>query len=524
MSSPTSPSPRPQVAERKLYGRIAKVGAIWSFVRASGGQLIAIPTVMIMARLLSPEEFGIAATAAFFSMLTSRISKLGLNAALVRVKDLHEEHKASVLLLNLAVGVLMYLALRLSAPAIAAFYHSPETGEILPVVALNFLVVPFGSVSAALISRQMRFRAGAASQWASGITYSTTGIALAWNGFSFWSIVYAQLAANIALTATRLSLGRWRPRLGFSTRALGEVLPFGAGIYVKRLLDYSSQHLDSLVVGRVLGMTALGFYDKARGTMSRLLTRFTLAPDVSFRIFALIQEDPERLRRAYGKVILSMSLVGYPLFATLIVVAPQFIVVAFGDQWVPATLPFQILCAAGALRLLNTYASSIIQATGLIWSEVWRKMLYATLIVVGTLILSRRGLVGAAVAVLGATLVITVLMQHLVRQIAGLRWRDLLAPQMPGFLCGIGLTVTLTTTASQMRTFFSVDPAPWQFLGIQVTTAALFFTAFVLFAPFTAVRELAHEVVSDFAPGLARFVSFRQPGNSNLALPGNPRR
>ena len=133
---------------------------------------------------------------------------------------------------------------------------------------------------------------------------SVTNIGLALLGFSYMSIVYARLASLASSQAMRIYFARWRPSLRFSWAALREMLPTGAGFFAKRLLDYSAQNGDNLVVGKVMGLGALGLYDKAYSTMNRFLVRMnTGGPGVMFRIFAVIHEEPERFRRAYTKVM-----------------------------------------------------------------------------------------------------------------------------------------------------------------------------------------------------------------------------
>jgi teichuronic acid exporter len=113
---------------KKYYGRTAKVGALWSILRQAGHEVVAIPTSMIMARLLAPEDFGIAAAASFFIVLAARLTQFGFNAAIVRIKDLRPDHLSSVFAVNLALGLLTYLALVATAPHIGAFLRSPEAG------------------------------------------------------------------------------------------------------------------------------------------------------------------------------------------------------------------------------------------------------------------------------------------------------------------------------------------------------------------------------------------------------------
>lgn len=503
------------------YGKVAKIGALWSFAREGVIQLIALPTAVVLARLLTPEEFGVAAAASFFLMMANRLVTLGLNAALVRIPEVRPEHTSSVFVSNMVLGVAVWLTLTAAAPAIGQFYRSPEASAIVPVAALSFLIIPFGSVPIALLHRDMRFRDVATVNWAASLTFSLTAPLLAWYGWSYWSLVYAQLAANVTQTATKLYLAKWRPTLRFSFAAMGEVFPFGAGVYAKRLLEYITLNLDSLIVGRALGITALGYYDKAFNTMDRFLTRFSVGPGVSFRVFALLNSEPERFSRAYRKVMLAVSLGGLPVFAGLLVAGPQIVPLLFGDQWHPSIVPFQILCAVGGLKLLNTYASSATQALGRVWSEVWRQLAYAGLLVVGIAIGSRWGIDGAAAGVLGATVVMTILMQSLMRSVTGWSWTVLTAPFVPSLVCSVAVAAAMLGATWGIRSI-APDIGNVPLLTGQVAAAAVVYLAFVLLSGSPLVRALVDEVIDDFAPRLARFLPRHSPRQtpSAAAMPG----
>jgi PST family polysaccharide transporter len=495
--------------KRVLYGKVAKHGAVWWVAGESFAQLVAIPTVVVLARLLTPHEFGVVAAANFFSMLGNRIAALGLNAALVRLKEVREEHKSSVLVANLSVGLAIYALLWFAAPTIGRFYGSGEIADVLRVVGVVFVVQPLGSVSMALLSRDLRIRAGAAASLSADVSFALVAIPLAWAGFGYWSLAYAHVAAAVLATAVRVGLARWWPRSWFSMAAFREVFSFGMGLFTKRLIDYSAQNLDSLIVGRVLGITSLGFYDKAFNTMDRLLRRFTVAPGVSFRIFALIQDDLPRFRAAYLKVVLSATLLAFPVFAVLALSAREFVLVAFGGQWLPAVVPLQILCGAAALKVLNVYASLAIQASGKVWSEVWRQSTYAVLIVVGITALSGWGVAGAALAVLGATIVGTALLQQLASRLAGVTRRDLATALVPGLSCTVIVAVAVFAAQTLLPGALQAQPAPWQLLLCDAATAAVCYLAVLRFSRRAAVRDLVHEVAVDLAPWLTRFLPTR---------------
>jgi O-antigen/teichoic acid export membrane protein len=494
-----------QGPERQGYGKLARLDLFWSLLREGASSLLVLPTSMILARLLSPSEFGTAAVAYFFLALGSRLGQVGLNTSIVRLKDVRPEHTSTALLVNVLIGAGVWTGLTLSAPFLGALMRNHQVADLIPVAALTFLISSVGTVPGALLSRDLhRYRARAACDWMGTLTHSIVAILLAWKGMGVWSIIFGHLASDVARVTARLWLASWRPSLRFSPSAFRELFSFGAGMYAKNLLEYIANNIDSLIVGRLLGMTSLGFYDRAFTLTSRMVVRINLAgPSASFRIFAIIHEEYDRFRRAFKRVVLAVSMVGYPLFTGLIVLAPELIQVLFGARWAPSVAPFQILCAAGMLRLLNTYASTATQAKGMIWSEVGRQMLSTIVLAVSVVFLSRWGIAGAALGVLLATALRTVLMQRLIQRLAGLQWRDLLMPQLPAAICAFGLVLVLSVTKVVLGRYLG-NPASWISLPIACAIGTLYYVAFLLFSGFREVRDLVCETLDDVAPFAAR--------------------
>ena len=273
-----------ELSKERSFGRFAKTGAVWGFVKEGTNSLILLPTTVIMARLLTPAEFGIAAVAYFFLALSSRLTQFGFNAALMRTKELREEHTSSVFVVNLALGALAWGILTALAPVIATFVRNDRVEDVIPVAALTFIISAFGTVPGTLLTRDLRFREVTISDWLGTISNSAVAILLAWNGFGFWSIVYGHLANDVVYAVARLFFARWRPHLRFSNTAIRELFSFGAGVYAKSLLDYLVQNVDNLIVGRLLGVSALGFYDKAFNLVTRMVGRINLSgPEYLFQ-------------------------------------------------------------------------------------------------------------------------------------------------------------------------------------------------------------------------------------------------
>lgn len=496
-----------EMADRtsRSYGKLAKEGIIWSFFREGISEFISTPTAIILARLLSPLDFGIAAAAGFFLTLATRLANFGFNQALVRIKKLRPEHCSSVFVVSLATGVAVYLALLSTAGLMAAFFREPQIRHVMPIAALTFLVAPFGTVPAALMSRNMMFRRTAVADWASSLAESASTIYLAWTGSGYWSIVYGRVVGAVVNAVVKISLGRWRPSLRFSSTAMGELFSFGSGIFVKRLLDFSANQLDNIVVGRMLGLSPLGLYDKAFVTVNKVLIRInTGGPMVTFRIFALIYDDAERFRRAYSRVILAASLVSYPVLLALAAAAPDLLHVMYGKRWLPAAVPFQILCVAGILKVLNEYAGTAAQAWGKIWGQVSRQAIATALIVVFVAAFSRWGLAGAAFGVLLATVSMTVLMNLLLMRLSGIPASSLLRAQLPGMLCGAIVSGSVLAVRLMAGSFGA--SAPWMRLLPEVAAGAVAYLGFIKLNRFRDVRILVRDAAVDLGPPLGRLV------------------
>jgi PST family polysaccharide transporter len=485
----------------KGYGKTAKVGVAWGVFRDAVKALIFVPGMMLLARLLTPEEFGISAAAVLVITLANRLGTLGLNSALVRLKTLTPDHLSTVFTYNLGMGAVACGTLQFAAPAIATFYRRPEVGDAIRVASLSFLFVPFGAINSAIFQRQLRFKETAFNEWAFAVVFPVVSVALALSGFGFWSIVYGQLAARASQVAMKVYQGRWLPRLHFSPAAFREIAPFGAGVAANRLLGFASANLDSIIVGRLFGVAALGFYDKAFNTMTNLTAKFIVDPGVTFRIFAIISEDQGRFHRAYRKVILSTALVGLPFFLSLIVVAPELLLFLYGPQWTPSIVPFQLLCIVGAVRVANGYSSAALLAKGYAWLGFGRTIIRIIILVIALYALQPWGIEGAAAAVVCASLSTMTMTQTLLNRLVGLRWSQLWAPILPGLACSAILVPALIVVDVALRTGLGSVP-PYVLLGAKAVTAILIFVAFLVSFRIAGMSDVVSEVLADMAPRL----------------------
>jgi O-antigen/teichoic acid export membrane protein len=486
------------------YGQQAKDGFVWGLLGRGGSIVVATGTSVILARLLTPHDFGVVATAMFFIQIAQRLANMGFNTALMRLPNLREDHSATVFTINVLFGVVGGLALALSSPWLAAFYRSEDAGRVVPLAGLAFGLGCLAVVPSALLARRLRFKTLTLIEAIYYTIVSVLSIWMAWLGMGYWSLIYAFVLATLLDVFVKFGFARWRPSIAMSRQAFMELWSFGAGLHLKRLLESVALNIDNLVIGRILGVTMLGFYDKSFTTMNRAVALVSSAGQtVSVSVLGRIQEDAERFRQGFRKVTLGVSLVGYSTFAALAALGMPLFLVMFGSQWTAAVAPFQVLCAAGLLKLYIAYVSAAVQAKGRVWGEVWRQAVYAGLIVVGVIVGSRWGLTGAAFGVLAATVIMTVLMCDLLLRVTTMTSADIVVPQLAGLSCAVVVAVAITVARLLLWTV-SGDPPVFAQLLVEAGAGGLAGSLFLLFCPFREGRELVRETLFDFAPFIGR--------------------
>jgi PST family polysaccharide transporter len=270
---------------------------------------------------------------------------------------------------------------------------------------------------------------------------------LALKGFGVWSLVYGEIAGGVADKIFLIRASGWKPSLRTSRSAMRDLLKFGITVSFRDTLVHLSNNIDNVVIGKWLGVASLGYYEKAYKLMDLPVKELSgRTSSVLFPAFAQIHQDAGRLRSAFRKTVLTFSAAGYPLFGTLIVLAPQIVGVLYGPKWAATIVPFQILCLAGPARILTVVASSVVGATGDVGAEARRRVEAFVLVAVGCFVASRFSVSAVAWAVAAGNLVLMARMLQFLLTSATVRVRDIWSPQ----------TVPLLATAMMMAVEFAI--------------------------------------------------------------------
>lgn len=417
-----------------------KKGATWVLASRVLVVFVMFISSIIMARLLEPREFGIFGIAMLFTHLATRFGNLGFGSALIRQKEINVDHVSSVFVLNLVIWPLVAGLLVWLSPYVAWFFGVPAISSVLAVLALTFLAKPFTSVARALMQRQMNFKGPAIANIVSHLVTVSMNILLAWLGFGVWSLVYGELVGVVALLITLMVSAGWVPRFRYSHTAMKELFSFGFKIFLKEILVYSYDKTDVFIVGKLLGPTQLGFYERAFRLMNLSVKELIrkIGP-VLFSSFSKLHEDRERFIAAYHKVVLTLSLMVFPVFCGMGLIAPSLIHVLFGEKWMPTVIPLQILCLAGFFRMNLELTGMVLNSMGLVAFEVKRRIMGVLLLIVGCWVGSFWGLPGIATAVTITTFILTAIMMVYLANALGLQIGMLFKPQIPASMASVGM-------------------------------------------------------------------------------------
>jgi O-antigen/teichoic acid export membrane protein len=490
------------IASTPPLGKTAKLSAVWDFSARLLTQALMFCASVFVARLLTPEDFGITAAGRFFITLASRMTQLGLNASLVRMKAIDAHHASSVFVVNLLMGVLAFVALVSASPHIGAFFGSPEVGYVVPVAATVFLISPFATVSAAMLQRHLRFKVSTVIGASDALSGAAMSLVFAWWGWGYWSLICGSLFGTLLSTVARVYVSPWRPSVRFSFRAFREVLSFGLGFQAKRLLYFSTSNIDNLLVGRLLGMVSLGFYDKSYSLMNQITDR--MAFDTSLmRIFSLIHDDAERFRRALLKAVEGTATVSFPLLVFAVVTADHMIPALFGPQWAPSVAPFRVLALVGLVRMSTRAVFSANEALGAVWIQTAFQAIAVVLMVAGVVVGSKWGLTSAAVGVLVAVAIDAVLNCWWLTRSTTVTGRDLVSSLAAPL--GIASTLGVFVFGLNLALASAGVTGNWKYLMADLVLAAMCVPLMLVWCPFPSVRAIVQESIDELAPRLRRW-------------------
>lgn len=376
-------------------------GAAWTVAGSTAQAVVSIVTVAVLARLIPPEGFGAFAAAMAILRAGETFAQLGLDAALVQRPQLTKAHHRAAFTLLILAAAVTASSIALGSDVLARAIGLSSVGPLLTILSLALPAAALGRVSESLLRRDLELRALALARVAStALVFSPTAIVMAAKGHGALSLVVAQVASDAAHSALLLVARRHALKPLLSRPIVADLVRFGGGMTLARLGTYVATEGDKLLVGRLLGGSALGVYSRALGlVMAPVDFVGNLATRVLFPALSRAKRDGEDLALAYRRGAALALVTLAPIALAVLVLAPWIIAVFLGSAWHDAIGPLRMLGAAMFLRGAFLVLSNVAKASGAVYAIAWRYLLHGAVVLLCVALGSRYGAQGAAAGV-----------------------------------------------------------------------------------------------------------------------------
>jgi O-antigen/teichoic acid export membrane protein len=373
-------------------------GIVWSAIQKLGGQAISFIVFSLLARLLAPADFGLVAMASVYLAFLQVFVDQGYAEAIVQRQTVDKEHLDTAFWVSISTSILLTIASIVAAKDIATAFKTPELAPVIAALSPTFLFAALNSVQRALFSRRLEFKAMAARTLAASTAGGIVGVILAVLGYGVWSLVWQQLVNGVVGVLVLWKASDWQPGFHLSFRHLKELSSFSANILGFNILNFFNRRADDFLIGYYLGPIALGYYTIAYRILLLATDLMRTLSGVALPTFSRLQDDRDRLQRAYHKAIQLTSLTAFPTFLGLAALANELIPTLFGQQWTPSIPVMQILALIGIVHALNNIGVNVIKAMGRPDWNLRVNVINALLNVTAFVLVVRFGIVAVAAA------------------------------------------------------------------------------------------------------------------------------
>lgn len=340
-------------------------GAKWVTAGNIFRQLLQIVSLLVLARLLTPNDFGLFAILMIFVSFMQMFADMGTGAALIHIKNPSERLLSSVFYFNVFVGFLLCAIMIIASGSLSVFFEKPQLKELLQIVSVIFIIASFVIVQKTLFDKELDFKYITLIESFSALLGLLIGIVSAIQGMGIYSLLNQILATNIIRALLIWLYSDWRPILHFALEDIKHIWEFTRNLSLFNVLSYFERNADNFLIGKFLGSPALGIYSVAYRIMLYPIQNVSMTlMRILFPAFAQIQDDNEKFQKAYLRVIFFIALISFPIMIGLMATSDIFVRVLFGDKWKGLDLLLIILAPIGMIQSIVTTTGAIYMAKG----------------------------------------------------------------------------------------------------------------------------------------------------------------
>ena len=469
-------------------GQTVRGGSTWVFAGGIGIQALSFVFGVILARLLVPADFGALVTIQVFTGLVGYIAGGGMGQALVQSRQASNEDYQMVFTLQLIIGIVVYAGFYLFSPLIAVWFDNPLYSSLLKLSALSFILRPFVNVPNSKLFREMRFKESTFIQIFTLLVSSGTSIALAYQGYGVWSLVWGGLVSAFLGVFIVIPVSGWSPGFRFDFARARELATYGFKVSANDLVVYLRGQTSNFILSHQVGTTAVGLFNKA-DSLSQMPNGMVSGAvyHPMFRALSQEQDNLDKSRYLYFRALTLVCLYALPFYVGLWWLAKPFVLVVYGAKWQMSAAPLQILALGGLFFAIENQSGAVAAAQNKLSIELRIQMVSWGLMALAIYTGLRFGLNGVAWGILGVSAYNAVAMSWLAQRSLQARWTRLFVALRPALI----LNSLLFAVLAALNYFIQPleQSLPLLYLLFMTGVGAAFYLLVFLFLPLPGLVE-----------------------------------
>lgn len=445
------------------------------------GKIFNTITLIILARLLLPSDFGIIAMAGILTTIMDRFKDFGISNAVIQKQDEFEKSLQTGFIMRSATGIFLFFILFFIAPFWADFFKDQALIPVLRILAIIFIMDNFRFFPEIKLSKTLRFKTIVTSNLLGYFTYSLVAIALAYNGYSYWSIIFGRISQSLIAIIYYWIQSPWKIHLQFDKKIAKELFSYGKYVFGTGLMALLIDNVNYVVLGKILGPTILGYYFIAY-TWATFSSREVMAivDRVLFPTYSTIKSDISRVGNAYLRTLNYTSIITIPINFGIFALAPEFVNIVLGEKWAPSILPLQILCILGLLQSLNSTTAGIYYSIGV--PKIAAILVAGQLFLMIILVLPAAkffGIIGAAALVSFLMIILTPFNFTFVGRFLKVEGRRFIKILIPQTFSAVFMTIFLLAIKEYVNRFNIFSDYPPLYLTFLVISGIIIYSVFL---------------------------------------------
>lgn len=435
-------------------------GTVWSSLERFSVQGIQFIVMVLMARILTPADYGLVGMLAIFIAVSQSLIDSGFSQALIRKQDRSEIDNSTVFYFNIGVGIILYFILFFSAPLIARFYEEPQLIPITRVVGLSLVFNSLAVVQRAILTINLDFKTQAKASFIGVLISGIVGITMAHTGFGVWAIVWQQIVNLSVITILLWILSSWKPIWVYSWKSFRELFSFGSKLLASGLLDTIFRNLYLIVIGKYFKASDLGYYTRAHQFTDFASSNITgIFQRVTYPVLCTIQDDDARLSDVYRRLLKTSAFIIFPLMMGMAAVAKPMVISFLTEKWLFSAILIQILCFAMMWYPVHAINLNLLQVKGR--SDLFLKLeiIKKALTVVVLCVTLPLGLIPMCVGMIFSSIISLTINTYYTGRLIDLGFFKQMKDLCPTLLLSLatGMIVYITVNFIPMQSWFAVS-------------------------------------------------------------------